>query len=112
MHRRPRRGRPWYGQLRRADREQDEGTFRARSHFAGKPFSWRQSGFSIESGTRIYDQEARQALSHYIVRPPLSLEKIRWDQEQDTVTWKSRALGYFRGREKHFSALFRQVCRS
>jgi len=73
--------------------------------FARKLLSWRHSGFSIESGTRIYDQEARQALSQYIVRPPLSLEKIHWDEEQDTVTWKSCASGYFRGREKHFSAL-------
>ena len=39
------------------------------------------------------------------MRPPLSLEKIHWDQEQDTVTWKSSPSGYFRGREKHFSAL-------
>ena len=62
--------------------------------FARKLLSWRHSGFSIQSGTRIYDQEARQALSQYIVRPPLSLEKIHWDQDQDTVTWKSsRARG-------------------
>ena len=54
--------------------------------FARKLLSWRYSGFSIESGTRIYDQEARQALSQYIVRPPLSLEKIHWDQDQDTVS--------------------------
>ena len=73
--------------------------------FARKLLSWRHSGFSIESGTRIYDQKARQALSQYIVRPPLSLEKIHWDEEQDTVTWKSCTSGYFRGREKHFSAL-------
>jgi hypothetical protein len=32
-------------------------------------------------------------------------EKIHWDEEQDTVTWKSCTSGYFRGREKHFSAL-------
>ena len=57
--------------------------------FARKLLSWRQSGFSIQSGTRnIYDQEARQALSQYIVRPPLSLEKIRWDEDRDTVSWK------------------------
>jgi len=39
------------------------------------------------------------------VRPPLSLEKIHWDEEQDTVTWKSCTSGYFGGREQHFSAL-------
>ena len=43
---------------------------------------------TCQSGTHIYDQEARQALSQYIVRPPLSLEKIRWDEDRDTVSWK------------------------
>jgi hypothetical protein len=73
--------------------------------FARKLLSWRHSGFSIESGTRIYDQEARQALSQYIVRAPLSQEKIHWDQDQDTVSWKSSTSGYFKGRERHFSCL-------
>jgi len=44
-------------------------------------------------------------LSQYIVRAPLSLEKIHWDQDQDTVTWKSSTWGYFKGRERHFSGL-------
>ncbi|MGA2640459.1 MAG: ankyrin repeat domain-containing protein [Spirochaetia bacterium] len=73
--------------------------------FARKLLSWKHSGFSIESGTRIYDQEARQALSHYIVRAPLSREKIHWDQDQDTVSWKPSTSGYFKGRERHFSCL-------
>jgi hypothetical protein len=73
--------------------------------FARKLLSWRHSGLSIDSGTRIYDQEARQALSQYIVRPALSLQKIYWDPDQDAVTWKSFTSGYFRGREQHFSAL-------
>jgi hypothetical protein len=34
---------------------------------------------SIESGTRIYDERARESLSQYIVRAPVSLEKITWD---------------------------------
>jgi hypothetical protein len=73
--------------------------------FARKLLSWRHSGFSIESGTRTYDQEARQALSQYIVRAPLSREKIHWDQDQDTVSWKSSTSGYFKDRERHFSCL-------
>jgi hypothetical protein len=67
--------------------------------FAHKLLSWRHSGFSIESETRIYDQESRQALSQYIVRLPLSLQKIHWDEDKDTVTSKSCTSGYFRGRE-------------
>jgi hypothetical protein len=38
--------------------------------------------FSIQSETRIYDRESRQVVSQYIVRPPLSVEKIYWDAEQ------------------------------
>jgi hypothetical protein len=38
--------------------------------FAHKLLSRRHSGFSIESGTRIYDQKAREALSQYISSCP------------------------------------------
>ena len=37
--------------------------------FADRLLNGRHSDFSIQSETRIYDQEARQALSQYIVRP-------------------------------------------
>jgi hypothetical protein len=37
-------------------------------HFARTLLSWRHSGFSIDSATRIYDQDARRSLSQYIVR--------------------------------------------
>ncbi len=53
--------------------------------FAQTLLKWRHSGFSIESSTRIYDEDARRALSQYIVRAPLSLTMLEWDQEQDTV---------------------------
>jgi hypothetical protein len=74
-------------------------------NFARKLLSWRHSGFSIESGTRIYDQDSRRALCQYIVRAPLSLQKSHWDEEQDAVSWKSSPSGYFKGRQRHFSAL-------
>jgi hypothetical protein len=44
--------------------------------FARTLLSWRHSGFSIESGTRIYDTQARQGLCQYIIRAPLSLQKL------------------------------------
>ena len=47
--------------------------------FATSLLGWKHSGFSIESGTRIYDERARESLSQYIVRAPVSLEKISWD---------------------------------
>ena len=48
--------------------------------FARKILSWQHSGFSIESETRILDQPTREALCQYIVRAPLSLQRIRWDE--------------------------------
>jgi hypothetical protein len=67
-------------------------------HFARKLLHWSHSGFSIDSGTRIYDEDARRSLSQYIVRAPLSLTSIHWDQDRDTVTWKAPQKGYFKAR--------------
>jgi len=47
---------------------------------------------SAESGTHIYDKEDRQGLCPYIVRAPLSMQKIYWDKDQDIVSWKSSAV--------------------
>jgi hypothetical protein len=73
--------------------------------FARKLLHGSHSGFSIDSGTRIYDEDARRSLSQYIVRAPLSLTSIHWDQDRDTVTWKAPQKGYFKGKERHFSCL-------
>jgi hypothetical protein len=64
---------------------------------------WRHSGFSVKGGTRIYDKEARQGLCQYILRAPLAMQKLLWDQ--DTVTWRSSPTGYFQGKEVHSSCL-------
>ncbi len=73
--------------------------------FARKLLHGSHSGFSIDSGTRIYDENARRSLSQYIVRAPLSLTRIHWDQDRDTLTWKAAQKGYFKGKERHFSCL-------
>jgi DNA-directed RNA polymerase subunit RPC12/RpoP len=73
--------------------------------FARKLLGWEHSGFSIESGTRIWDQDSREALCQYIVRAPLSLQRIRWDEQQDAVTWSSSPSGYFKGRQRRYSSL-------
>jgi hypothetical protein len=39
------------------------------------------------------------------VRAPLSLQRIRWDEQQDTVTWSASPSGYFKGRIRHYSSL-------
>ena len=73
--------------------------------FATKLLGWKHSGFSIESGTRIYDERARESLSQYIVRAPVSLEKLYWDGETDTVLWHAPRKGLFKGEDRYFSGL-------
>jgi len=73
--------------------------------FARKILAWQHAGFSIESGTRVLDQPTREALSQYLVRAPLSLRRIRWDEQQDTVTWSASPSGFFKGSIRHYSSL-------
>jgi hypothetical protein len=75
------------------------------TEFARKILAWQHSGFSIESGTRILDQPTREALCQYLVRAPLSLRRIRWDEQQDTVTWSASPSGFFKGRIRRYSSL-------
>lgn len=67
--------------------------------------SWQHSGFSVEAGTRIYDDTARKSLSQYIVRAPVGLEKLTWDQREDTISWKAAEKGHWRGEVRHFDSL-------
>jgi hypothetical protein len=39
------------------------------------------------------------------VRAPLSLRRIRWDEQQDTVTWSASPSGFFKGRIRRYSSL-------
>jgi hypothetical protein len=41
----------------------------------------------------------------HIVRAPLSLQRIRWDEQQDTVTWSASPSGFFKGRIRRYSSL-------
>ncbi len=45
--------------------------------FADKLLSCKHSGFSIDSTVRILDQRTQESLAQYILRPPVSLKKIR-----------------------------------
>jgi hypothetical protein len=42
---------------------------------------------------------------HSRFRAPFAMQKLEWDEEQDTVTWSSSPTGYFRGQQRHFSCL-------
>jgi len=43
--------------------------------------SWRHTGFSVHNRVRVEpeDGEAVERLARYIMRPPISLERMRWD---------------------------------
>jgi len=45
--------------------------------------SWRHSGFSVHTGVRVEpeDSAAVERLARYILRPPISLERMRWSGE-------------------------------
>ncbi|MDP3179451.1 MAG: transposase, partial [Spirochaetaceae bacterium] len=66
---------------------------------------WQHSGFSVEAGTRIYDDAARQSLSQYIVRAPVGLEMLTWDRDEDTLSWKAPEGGHWKGEVRHFDSL-------
>ena len=72
---------------------------------ARKILAWQHSGFSIESGTRILDQPTREALCQYLVRASISLKRIRWDEQRDTVTWSASPWGFFKGSIRRYSSL-------
>jgi hypothetical protein len=78
--------------------------------------SWKHSGFSIDSSTRILDESDREALGlvaskahcsplhpgQYIVRGATCAEKISYDAKTDTVTWTASPKGFYKGKKEHF----------
>ena len=49
--------------------------------------------------------EARQGLCQHILRAPLAMQKLDWDEEQDTITRRSSPTVYFQGKSMHFSCV-------
>jgi hypothetical protein len=64
--------------------------------------SWKHSGFSIDSSTRILGESDREALGQYIVRGATSAEKISYDAKTDTVTWTASPKGFYKGKKEYF----------
>ena len=59
---------------------------------ANNMVNWTHSGFSVDASIRIPagSTETRQALAQYIVRPPVSLQKLLVDQGgTDTVVYRA-----------------------
>jgi len=40
-----------------------------------------------------------------MVRVPVSLEKLAWERETDTVSWKAPGKGPHKGKERYFTSL-------
>ena len=70
--------------------------------------SWRHTGFSVHTGTRVEPEDgaAVERLARYIMRPPISLERMEWDGG-GPVRYRAK-LGHASGRgqrreaEEHF----------
>ena len=53
--------------------------------------AWRHSGFSVHNGVRVApgDTEGRKKLAQYMLRAPLSLEKMSYDAKTGMVLYRS-----------------------
>jgi hypothetical protein len=57
-----------------------------------KLLGWRHSGFSVHNQVRLgeHDSEGRKKLAGYMVRAPMSLEKMTYDSATGTVIYRSK----------------------
>ncbi|GJQ60396.1 MAG: hypothetical protein D8M57_01735 [Candidatus Scalindua sp. AMX11] len=57
-----------------------------------KLMNWRHSGFSVHNGVRVArdDVKGKEAVSQYIIRNTFSLEKLTYNEENNTVIYQSR----------------------
>jgi len=60
--------------------------------------SWRHSGFSVDNRVKIpaFSQKAREAISQYIAKPPISLKKVIFEQHDEKVIYYSDYNDYFK----------------
>ncbi len=76
--------------------------------FARNLLCWKNSGFSLDNSIRVYgnDDKAREALSQYIAKPPVSLQKITYEPFHGKVLYKTPKYNeYFGQNFKLFDAL-------
>lgn len=73
--------------------------------FARNLLSWRHSGFSIDNSVRILDESSQENLAEYIVRPPISLKKIRYEPFKGRVLFHTTYSEYFKQNLHMFDAL-------
>jgi hypothetical protein len=77
-----------------------------RRRFALKILSWKHSGFSVDNSVPIpaYSNKARVNLSQYIIRHPVSLQKILYARSNGTIIYKTKYNEYFKQNIKLFKA--------
>ncbi len=65
--------------------------------FASNLLGWKNSGFSIDAKLRLYgsDDKTRESIAQYLVRPPLSLSKIKYEPFKGKVLFKTKYNEYF-----------------
>ena len=65
--------------------------------FASNLLSWKKSGFSIDAKLRLYgsNNKAHESIAQYLVRPPLSLSKIKYEPFNGKVLFKTKYNDYF-----------------
>ncbi len=74
--------------------------------FALKILSWKHSGFSVDNSVLIpaSSRKARVNLSQYIIKHPVSLQKILYARSNGTIIYKTRYNEYFKENIKLFKA--------
>jgi hypothetical protein len=75
------------------------------AHLATSLINWKHSGFSVDHSIRVpaFSIKAREALSQYIARPPLSLKKISIEENGEaTVISFTSDNEFFKGKTEIF----------
>ena len=65
--------------------------------------SWKHSGFSIDSDTKLLSKSEREDLGQYVVRGGTCAEKIHYDPDTDTVIWTASPKGFYKGRSETYT---------
>ncbi|HUP25843.1 MAG TPA: transposase [Thermoanaerobaculia bacterium] len=68
--------------------------------------SWQDTGFSVHNSVTVGPEDAAgsEQLARYLLRPPLSLERMSWDAE-GSVLYRRKAPGPFGGSQATFDAM-------
>jgi hypothetical protein len=68
--------------------------------FALKILSWQHSGFSVDNSVPVpaWSRKARVNLSQYIIRNPISLQKILYARPNGTIIYKTKYNEYWKKR--------------